>query len=552
MVSIQYRICDPHRSPGQNEDFERLRPSHKADYRTVVGDLALKREECTPGTRVKILEDITNWANDRSSQSPRVFWLTGQAGSGKTTIAYTITNRFGKNGSTGLPHTILGGNFLCSRQFEETRERTRIIPTIVYQLARKRKSYAGALHNAQIFDAVHHDVPTQLRDLLIGPWQSTHNPRLPPYLIVVDALDEIKDGGGSAFLQELLTVINEFDLRGFKFLVTSRPDPEVVTLCGSFMSEAVCWLQNVPIEEAESDIRTYLKAKLPKLAGVLELAELVRQADGLFIYAATAVKYLTPHRSITAREQTRMLKHLISKSHKPASANDATILVDSLYQQIMVDAFSKFKDEFLTCRLRILYTFLCTAERTSTSIAAALVAEGDEDVAMAVVEELHAVLYTQGDRVFWYHASFPDFIFDHSRSNFDNLAFSCNEPTHHNLLGESCFRVMKSGLRFNMGDIESSFLFDSDNAEALSEKVNNSISAVLRYSTRHWTHHLPSPQLVNTEKLRICISEFLQIRVLFWIEAMNLLELRNHCTPMLLHAREWVLKVRIIWFLYVY
>jgi len=83
-----------------------------------------------------------------------------------------------------------------------------------------------------------------------------------------------------------------------------------------------------------------------------------------------------------------MLKHLILKSHKPASANDATILIDALYRQIMADAFSKFKDEFLTCRLRILYTFLCTAERTSTSIAAALVAEGDDDVAIAIVEEL--------------------------------------------------------------------------------------------------------------------------------------------------------------------
>jgi len=378
-----------------------LRPSHKADYRTVVGGLALKREECTARTRVKILEDIMNWADDCSSQSPRVFWLTGQAGSGKTTIAYTITKRFGKNGNAGLPHIALGGSFLCSRQFEETQEETRIIPTIAYQLARKCKSYAGALHNAQNFDAVHHDVPTQLRDLLVGPWQqSTRNPQLPPYLIVIDALDEIKDGGGSAFLQEFLTVINEFDLRGFKFLVTSRPDPEVVTLCESFTSEAVCWLQNVPIEEAESDIRTYLNAKLPKLAGVLELAELVQQANGLFIYAATAVKYLTPHRSITAREQTRMLKHLISKSNKPPSSNDPTILIDELYRQIMVDAFSKFKDEFLTCRLRILYTFLCTAERTSTSIAAALVAEGDDDVAMAIVDELHAVLYTQGDRVF--------------------------------------------------------------------------------------------------------------------------------------------------------
>jgi len=151
--------------------------------------------------------------------------------------------------------------------------------------------------------------------------------------------------------------------------------------------------------------------------------------------------------------------------------------------------------------------------------------------------------YTQGDRVYWYHASFPDFIFDPARSKFDNLAFWCNEPAHHNLLAESCFRVMRSGLQFNMGDIQSSFLLDSDDSEALSERVNNNISAVLRYSTWHWTHHLPSSQLVNTNNLLICISEFLQIRVLFWIEAMNLLELRNHCTSILQHARGWVLKV---------
>jgi adenylylsulfate kinase-like enzyme len=73
---------------------------------------------CTEGTRVRILEDITKWAN--SPESPRVVRLTGQAGSGKTTIAYTIAKQFEKNG-TADQQTILGGNFLCSRQFGETR-----------------------------------------------------------------------------------------------------------------------------------------------------------------------------------------------------------------------------------------------------------------------------------------------------------------------------------------------------------------------------------------------------------------------------------------------
>ena len=330
--------------------LERLRPSEKADHNTVLEEQDLMREECTPGTRLKILEDITQWANDPSSASPRIFWLTGQAGSGKTTIAYTIAKWFRKDGNADQ-HTVLGGNFLCSRQFQETQAQTRIIPTIAYQLARKCKSYANALHVADKFDAVNHAVSTQIKGLLVGPWhqsEATCRPELPPYLIVIDALDEIVGDGGSAFLRDLLNAIDECDLRGLKFLVTSRSDPELAKLCETFASDAVCHLQDVPIEEAKSDIETYLEAKLPMLSGSPELAELVRWAGGLFIYAATAVRYLTLPGSLTVKEQIEMLKDLISKSYEPASASDATSLIDELYRQIMCDAFSKIKGKFLT------------------------------------------------------------------------------------------------------------------------------------------------------------------------------------------------------------
>ena len=507
---------------------------------------------CTDGTRVKILDDITKWANDYSSASPRVFWLTGQAGSGKTTIAYTIAKRFEKSGDDNQ-HTILGGNFLCSRQFQETQTQTRIIPTIAYQLAHKCKSYADALHVADKFDAVNHEVSIQMKDLLVGPWQLSEPARhaeLPPYLIVIDALDEIKGDGGSAFLHNLLIAINENDLRGLKFLVTSRSDPKVAALCESFASEAVCRLQDVPIEEAKSDIESYLKTQLPELASTPEFAELGQRADGLFIYAATAVKYLTPHSSITIGEQTAILNDFLSKTYEPASSSDATYLVDGLYRHIMFDAFSNFKGKFLVRRLRTLYTFLCTGERTSTSIVAALVLDGDDDTARAVLRDLHAVLYTQDDRVFWYHSSFPDFIFDQARSTFcidnEDFTFSCDEPTHHSLLAESCFSIMKSGLRLNIGDITSNFHRPS-NTE-LSEIINRNISDVLRYTSRYWTHHLPSPHLINTNNLRCCISEFLQIRVLFWIEAMYLLKLINQCGPMLKSARQWALKVFVYFY----
>ena len=137
-------------------------------YNADLGEAAtVTREACTEGTREEILKEIIAWADDISADSPPVFWLTGQAGSGKTTITYTVAEHFDEVEDNGR-HTVLGGNFLCSGQFEETRQYSYIIPTLVYQLARKSRSYAHALHEADKFDSV--DKPTkQMKDLLVGP-----------------------------------------------------------------------------------------------------------------------------------------------------------------------------------------------------------------------------------------------------------------------------------------------------------------------------------------------------------------------------------------------
>ena len=258
------------------------------------------------------------------------------------------------------------------------------------------------------------------------------------------------------------------------------------------MSKVVCHLQDMPITEAKSDIETYLKDKLPKLTSSPELLDkLGLWAGGLFIYAAMVVRYLTLDDLISSTEQTKMLNNLLSESYEQASASDATFLIDILYQQIMRDTFSTFKGELLTRWLHILYTFLCTAECTSTSTIAALIVDNDNEVTKAIVDKLHAVLYSQDNQVFWYHPSFPDFIFDPAQSGFHigkaKFEFWCNEPAHHHLLGKSCFHIMKSekfGLWFKMGDIPSSFLFNRDNSDILSKKVQQNISPILRYSSQ--------------------------------------------------------------------
>jgi ABC-type dipeptide/oligopeptide/nickel transport system ATPase component len=93
------------------------------------------------------------WAQDSSSSSPRIFWLTGDAGSGKSTIAYTAAGHFDDE-TKSEAQNILRASFFCSRQFEETRRQKYIIPTIVYQLAHQSRSYARALFEANKFGSV--------------------------------------------------------------------------------------------------------------------------------------------------------------------------------------------------------------------------------------------------------------------------------------------------------------------------------------------------------------------------------------------------------------
>ena len=508
-----------------------------------------------------ILKRIYNWAEDISSNSPSVFWLTGEAGSGKSTIAYSVARHFDgqeaddegddeddKEGDHAPE--ILGASFFCSRLFKETRQRKNIIPTIVDQLALHSEPFATALLKANKFKS-----SKQMKDLLVDPWMqsmSEHRAEFRPFLVVVDALDEVEDTGGQAFLKELLKMTDKSRLHGLKFLITSRPDPDLAKLCSSFTSDAICALYDVPTDTVKADIATYLQAKLPKLQDTPVINELMHQADGLFIFAATVVKYITPRPKMLKREQIRLLGELGIHAHGSSGSRNANASpIDGLYKQVMFAAFGGLNDNLLQDRLYALHTLLCTQERISTSVAGELCSDDPEmaELVKLVVDELHAVLYVKRDQVLWYHASFPDFIFSQARSGSILLSpdsrivdMHCDDVTHHANLFRSCFRIMKTQLRFNICDLPSSFLLDSEVLD-LKDRIRAKIGDGLRYSCLHWAQHLAQTSSGVGWKE---IGDFLQLKILFWIEAMNLIDSRARCTPILQQARECILKVRML------
>ncbi|KAF8918668.1 hypothetical protein CPB85DRAFT_1430365 [Mucidula mucida] len=195
--------------------------SNEASFRADIQSDTVLRGLCTSGTRVEILEKIMSWAQTDDEESPSVFWLTGLAGTGKTTIAYTICRHLydGKR----LPVS----SFFCSRQLN-SRDSRLIIPTICRNLAELFRSYANELVPVLQRDSVlpQARIPEQIDKLLVEPWSISISKRegLPAPVVVIDALDE--SDYGVEFLRSLFSVVGHKQLTGIKFLVTSRVEPE--------------------------------------------------------------------------------------------------------------------------------------------------------------------------------------------------------------------------------------------------------------------------------------------------------------------------------------
>lgn len=524
-------------------------PSKAADYKFELGDNEkIRRSVCTPGTRSHLLSGIIEWAENVSAESSVLYWLFGPAGSGKTTIAYTIARHFERAAGSALP-VVLGANFFCSRQFKDTKKSSLIIPTIVYHLARVCNPFAEALIRIGKFDAVEHSVDSQIRDLLIQPWEASAvdregDPSIPPYyLVIIDALDEIDGSGGSTFLRELFDALNEAELRGIKFFATSRSDPALVRRVDTFKRQKHFYrLQDVDKEEVSQDIETYIDAELPCFKGQSEVRQLVGLSDGLFIYAATVVRYLAQHQP--SMQKTLLTRYLsITLSTLPRRADGASFGLDRLYRQILLEVFPNSSEDFRSHELVTLHALMCTVERTSEKTIAGLLGPGHESdldvkIAKYIVGKLHAVLYVEHDRVLAYHKSFSDFLFDQDRSQ----EFWCDQAAQHRQLTESCFRVMKVGLKFNIAKIPSSFVLDRDNP-MLAAATERDVPAVLRYACQHWDYHLCFSGPISDEPFARSLAEFLDIRALFWMETMNLLGLMALCDTKLRHASKWVREV---------
>ncbi|CAE6527439.1 unnamed protein product, partial [Rhizoctonia solani] len=205
--------------------LEKLAPAISARYNLENKNIP-RRGPCTEGTRTKVLDAMYQWAICKDTGN--IYWMSGMAGTGKTTIAYTLCKRLDVGSNRNLGRN-LGASFFCSRSLPECRSVGKIMPSIAYQLAQRFQPYQHVLCEAikNNPDAQDGGPGVQFESLIVGPLSDPKVKEAFPLnvVVVIDALDECEDATSTRQILDTLSIKSKG--LPIKFVVSSRPEAAI-------------------------------------------------------------------------------------------------------------------------------------------------------------------------------------------------------------------------------------------------------------------------------------------------------------------------------------
>ncbi|GJJ08938.1 hypothetical protein Clacol_003158 [Clathrus columnatus] len=474
-------------------------------------------KQCLPGTRIEVLEDIINWVNDIDDSCPRLFWLAGPAGTGKSAIAHSIALWFQSIGRLG--------SFFCFDRNSSIERRERVFSTIARDLAdldmQIKRELSKVLHNKTSVQNTA-DLHLQWKHFLFDPLQAISEVSTGPILIIIDALDE---SGDPISRQDLLKVLaKEISLLpvNFRFLVTSRPEQDITTAFrGSQTPIRTKSMDSIPELETKRDILAYFKMNLADSFGDSRLRRLVDLSQGVFQWAYLAVQFLSGLGNTAGSTITERYEDLIN-IQRIDSINDN---LDTMYTQILSSLFNTKQPRVMTRFRSVIGSILAASEPLSLNNLVALrrgnvsLSQRENDI-NSVIQYTGALLSGIDDpssTIRPLHISFREYLLDNDRSH----DFFIDLSQCHQDFAFGCLRTMKEGLRFNICDISNSQQPNRGD-EDLPKRISSRISVPLSYSCRFWGSHVSSSIFDNP--LASQVEGFFHENFLHWLEVMSLLK----------------------------
>ncbi|CAE6484628.1 unnamed protein product [Rhizoctonia solani] len=491
----------------------------------------VKRGSCAPGTREPQIKMLIEWAS--SPDSGRTCWMNGMAGTGKTTIAYTVCEMLGSQ---------LGASFFCSRAISECRQVKSIIPCIAYQLARFSVPFSGALVKALTTNPDVHlrSLKQQYEKLIFEPLVEVKESLPADVIVVIDALDECEDPDSvGQILDLLLSPAYKLPIR---YLVSSRPEKEICARMEARTSESgdtPLVLHDLQSDIVAADIKRYMQLELKDVGlNDEQWSKVLKQCGVLFIYASTMCHFIKQGHATDTLDES--LEAITNSSYIPMEGEQS---IDSLYSTILTTAFKRSgMSKGNTERMKaVLGSVICAVEPMKRDAIVGLLRLNSLQHLDSLLQPLRSVLNISEESglVTTLHASFPDYLLSRDRSG----EFWCDAARRHTALAEACLQVTEASKpKMNICGLPSSYLLDSE-VEDLDERAQHAISPGLAYACQHWSTHLYRGEY--QEALVDRVRTFFFDNLLLWMEVVNLLKKMRHGTGIIQQAEKWCTKNNI-------
>ena len=496
-----------------------------------------QRSKCLEGTRVTVLEQIRAFLEDTADVN--LFWLSGIAGSGKSTIAQSAAVE------ATLAECIVASFFFSRRGPAELRNASFVFPTLACQLsladAGFRKRLSGIIKEQP--NILEEDRLSQYKSLIVEPLKAMDRTQRRIFF-VLDAFDECEPRGAAAILDALL----EKDIgvpKELKVLATSRPEAHLRTLFNSQPEDSIRKL-NLQDFDARSDIRHYLLTTFQQLpstlatpfcAGEEVISKLAERAGDSFIYAASILRFIFDEH---AQDPQGRLDILLGNQTDPEERPYERL--DALYLSILHQAVPFGTSSPIKRRLRSVLGQLVTFREPLPVVVMEKFCGLKSGGVKGALLHLHSLIQvpdSDEEAPHVYHLSFSDFIINSSRCTDEDLVVDVDSADRDILL--SCFGHLSSQLHRNMAGIDDPSLPHSE-MDGFETKVENAISPELRYACLYWASHLTKTNDVHAKIVWPHLHSFLTRDLLWWIETMALLDTLHEAAESVNLVRAWIVS----------
>ena len=483
---------------------------------------------CLPGTRIGTLQAIQDWIEDPNAKP--ILWLHGFAGTGKSAVAGTVASHLENQtrllGGKSTDDAFYGASFFFDQTAgPERREKSSVIPTVSRCLA---EALPDLKHH--IVKSIENDsgiatqsLERQWQKLIMTPLGELSRSLLSTVrlMIIIDALDECDDHAGAQTLLKLFKEAETTQQIQLRILVTSRGE--------KYIEQALEVSQNshisIDLEKSRDDVNLYLKYELTRISNTRnfqdwpksdDVRRLENKAEGLFIYAAAACRFLDDDYG-----EDRMVDVLEDETEGQAPQSK----LDEIYSKVLTLSIKhrtrKERSNIHALFRNVVGSIIMLYEPFTVATLSSLLGLDKRDVTR-LLSAFHGVIIVparEEEPIRIIHLSFREYLIDRKRCSDE---FWIDETTIHSDVFERCLNVMDS-LHQDMCDLR---LPGSLATEIAKDTIDQRISRSLYYSCIYFVDHLGSLDCIQRTAVGLSdhgkVHQFLLDKFLFWLETMSL------------------------------